>query len=325
MIHLPSLFSPKHFSSALLFLVVRLAYADIGLDAASSANGTSGVLHVATLAQESPAAQALLSQAYALEQDEKELDGLWQAANLYCQAARIGSAEASYRLGMLYAFGLGVPQSRALGAALFSLAAGQGHAEAQKMLETIAFSTSELPACVLDAVTPEPGFVKQIKVERPNGAIDAHLQGLPANKLWIVDLVKTVASWYQVDPKLVLSVIAVESNFKTQATSAKSAMGLMQLIPATAERFNIKNAYEATQNIKGGIAYLRWLLSYFRGDVALAIAGYNAGERAVDRHKGIPPYTETRQYVKKVLLLYGQNYHSFDFSLTNPSPLMQSP
>jgi len=75
-------------------------------------------------------------------------------------------------------------------------------------------------------------------------------------------------------------------------------MGMMQLIPATAERFNVKNAFSAAQNIKGGIRYLRWLLDYFAGDVGLTVAAYNAGEKAVDRYKGIPPYKETIEYVK---------------------------
>jgi soluble lytic murein transglycosylase-like protein len=96
----------------------------------------------------------------------------------------------------------------------------------------------------------------------------------------------------------------------------------MQLIPATAERFNVKNAYNVSQNIKGGVAYLRWLLSYFRGDVTLAVAAYNAGEGAVDRYYGVPPYKETKAYVKKVMALYQSNRHDFDAGLTQASPAL---
>jgi soluble lytic murein transglycosylase-like protein len=115
-------------------------------------------------------------------------------------------------------------------------------------------------------------------------------------------------------------MIAVESNFNTSAQSPKAAMGLMQLIPDTAVRFNVRNAYDATQNLRGGMRYLRWLLSYYRGNISYAAAAYNAGEGRVDRYKGVPPFPETRAYVKRVLGLYGSARHAFDESLTGASP-----
>ena len=266
----------------------------------------------ATFDNEPPQIRALLKQALTYERSANEYDGEWQAANLYCRASRLGSPEAEYRLGMLYAFGKGVPKNRGLAASLFSLASSQGHFEAQKMLETINYTTSDLPACVLQAVAPEKALA----------AIDVQIDNLPENKRWVVDLVSTMSDWYDIDPKLILSIIRVESNFKVGAQSNKAAQGLMQLIPATAERFNVKNAFDATQNIKGGIAYIRWLLSYFRGDVQLAVAAYNAGEGAVNRYKGIPPYQETRQYVRKVMALYGQASHPYDDTLASPSPVV---
>jgi len=100
---------------------------------------------------------------------------------------------------------------------------------------------------------------------------------------------------------LVLAVIAVESAGRARARSPKGAQGLMQLIPATARRFDVADPYDPAQNIRGGTTYLDLLLRRFRGDPILALAGYNAGEGAVDRHGGVPPYAETRAYVVRVL------------------------
>ena len=124
------------------------------------------------------------------------------------------------------------------------------------------------------------------------------------------------------DPKLVLAIIAVESNFEVKAQSPKAAMGLMQLIPDTAERFNIRNAFDATQNIRGGIRYLRWLLSYYEGNIVLVASAYNAGEGTFDRYQGIPPYRETRNYVRQVMALYGRPSHPFDKRIVAPSHIV---
>lgn len=105
----------------------------------------------------------------------------------------------------------------------------------------------------------------------------------------------------RVSPALALAVIAVESAGRLEAVSSAGAQGLMQLIPATAERFAVQDSFDAAQNIRGGIAYLDWLLREFDNDVVLALAGYNAGEGAVQRHDGVPPFAETRDYVPKVL------------------------
>src|SRR4029434_4801965 len=104
--------------------------------------------------------------------------------------------------------------------------------------------------------------------------------------------------------------------------SVKNARGLMQLIPETASRFNVANAYDVNDNLRGGLAYLRSLLSYYRVQVALAATAYNAGEAAVDRYRGIPPYPETRDYVRRVLQLFRSESHAFDPRVVAPSPIL---
>jgi len=112
------------------------------------------------------------------------------------------------------------------------------------------------------------------------------------------------ASQFEVDPDLVKAIIKVESGFNTNAHSGKGARGLMQLIPETARRFGVKNAFNPVQNIAGGVAYLKHLLTLFSGNVPLSVAAYNAGEFAVLRRAGIPDYPETVDYVRKVTTLY---------------------
>lgn len=108
----------------------------------------------------------------------------------------------------------------------------------------------------------------------------------------------------RVSPALVLAVIAVESGGRAGAESGKGARGLMQLMPDTAARFGVADPLEAADNIRGGVAYLDWLLGEFGGDAVLALAGYNAGEGAVRTHAGVPPYAETRDYIPKVLAAF---------------------
>jgi soluble lytic murein transglycosylase-like protein len=311
--------------SIYLLLVLSL-FATFGIGAAWAAPSSNSAEfssdELATFANEPPVVRALLERAVSSERSTQEWEGEWQAAGLYCEASRLGSAEGQYRLGMLYAFGKGVPKDRALAASLFSVAAAQGHFEAQKMLETIDFTTTQLPQCVVEAVLPEKGSRFTSAEGTELNSIEHQISSLPPSKRWVVDLVDTVSDWYMVDPKLILSIITVESNFKVQAKSPKAAMGLMQLIPATADRFNVRNAYNVSQNLRGGISYMRWLLAYFRGDVTLAVAAYNAGENTVNRYKGVPPYPETRQYVRRVLKLYQRTRHPFDEKITEPSPIV---
>lgn len=125
-----------------------------------------------------------------------------------------------------------------------------------------------------------------------------HLQDIAASHGPQI-LMATVGT--RVSPALVLAVIAVESAGRARAVSHAGAQGLMQLIPATAQRFGVADVMDPGQNIRGGVAYLDWLLGEFGGDVVLALAGYNAGEGAVRRNGGVPPFAETRDYVPRVI------------------------
>lgn len=129
------------------------------------------------------------------------------------------------------------------------------------------------------------------------------------------------AKRYGVDQSLIKAVIAVESCFRIKARSHANAQGLMQLIPATAERFGVTNPYSIKQNIRGGTKYLSWLNKRFRGNLSKTLAGYNAGEGAVDKYKGIPPYRETQFYVKHVTMLYKR----LGGKANTPSPIQTQP
>ena len=251
---------------------------------------------------------ALTREAVAYEHGEGVAKDQLKAAALYCQAARAGDAEAQYALGWMYTNGRGVPRDDEMAAGLFDLAIAQGHLYAERARHFIAHAQTRLPDCM------QPSVVARAD----ESAVP--LSELPAYKRKVVEIVRRLAPTYDVEPALALAVISVESNFNAAARSPKNAQGLMQLVPATAERFKVKNALDPIDNIKGGLAYLRWLLSYYRGQVVLAVAAYNAGEGAVDRYRGVPPYPETRDYVRKVQRLYTEAEHPYDDSVAQASP-----
>lgn len=114
-------------------------------------------------------------------------------------------------------------------------------------------------------------------------------------------LIQSASERHSLDADLIRAVIRAESNFNSGARSNKGAMGLMQLMPETARLYNVIDAYDPTGNIEGGVRHLKMLLGRYQGDLELSLAAYNAGSQAVDRHGGIPPFVETRDYVRRVL------------------------
>ena len=242
----------------------------------------------------------LLAGAARLEHGEGVPRDLPQALAMYCRAARQGNAQAQYALGWMLANGRGAARDDGAAAQLFALAAAQGHPQAQAMLQlTNAAPSTPLPACML----PDTAFTPM--------APEPRVLYPQADSKQIGALVDLLAPQFDIDPRLAMAIIAIESGFNTRAVSPKNAQGLMQLIPETAERFRVKDAFDAEQNIRGGLAYLRWLLAYFKGDVQLVAAAYNAGEKAVERHKGVPPYAETQEYVKRLARLYKHALHPY--------------
>lgn len=242
-------------------------------------------------------ANALFMMAVKYEHAEGIPQDKEEAVELYCQAARLGHAEAQYALGWMYANGRSVPRDDSVAAQLFAMAAEQGHTHAKKMMGyTSVSSESVLPVCL------------RIDIDDHHLPVD-HWLDYSNNPIF--QLVNQLAPQYDVDPNLVLAVIFVESAFNAQAVSSKNAQGLMQLIPETAERFQVKNSFDVEDNIRGGMSYLRWLLAFFKGDVTLAVAAYNAGEGAVERHQGIPPYPETIDYVQKIQARYKKSTHPY--------------
>ncbi|WP_207486015.1 transglycosylase SLT domain-containing protein [Arenibaculum pallidiluteum] len=219
---------------------------------------------------------------------------LAKAFDLYCEAAESGYAQGAYGVARLYLSGQGIGANKRAAAAWAAKAAALGHPYARELL----------------ADMPQVKSIGDPGCKRLPTYAGAPLVVAPPRE--IAAMVRKMAPEYGLDAELVLAVIQAESGFRTDAVSPRNAHGLMQLIPDTAERFGVRNLHDARDNIRGGMRYLRWLLSYFEGEVALALAAYNAGEGAVLRYGGIPPFRETQDYVARILSIYPKQRHPYD-------------
>jgi soluble lytic murein transglycosylase-like protein len=279
--------SPKTAGPTAVALCAALAAAGAGAVGKGGAPGWGHLIDAA-----SPREQVEWGQRY--EHGEGVAKSPYRAAALYCAAAEKGDALAAYQLGWLYANGRGLPRDDALAAAWFRQAAARGDAYARRMLDRLPGVRKVEASCRL----PPAG----------GGAGSTQLASLsavsPAERKAVEESVHAMAPGFGLDPHLVLAVIAAESAFDKTAVSPKGAQGLMQLMPQTASRFGVTNAFDPEQNLRGGMTYLAWLIEQFRGDLDLALAGYNAGEGAVEQYRGIPPYQETREYVRRIRSAY---------------------
>jgi soluble lytic murein transglycosylase-like protein len=228
------------------------------------------------------------------------------AYNKFCEAALLGDAQSAFNLGWLYLSGHGVPRDPRRARGWFERAKQSGDPAAER----IAFKLRDAEAA--DDPTCPTG--------RPLAIPSAPRMIRTSNKQ-IELLVLRIAARYGMDPQLVFAVMQAESGFNPAAMSPKNAQGLMQLIPATAERFGVKNVWDPAENIRGGAAYLHWLLRHFSGNVEWVLAAYNAGEQNVERYRGVPPFAETQAYVRKILANYGKATHPVPPDRPNNSAL----
>ncbi|MFM4718666.1 lytic transglycosylase domain-containing protein [Aeromonas bivalvium] len=220
-----------------------------------------------------------------------------QAIRHYCVAASTGNPEGYYRIGRLLA-----PRNPKLANGYLAMAMRLGSQQAARYYNSRVGNTP-----IGDNCGAQLGGGGGFTIPSTPFNLDAYLARQSPAKRRLATLLRQAADRHEIDPRLVLAIAIAESNLETHAVSPKNAQGVMQLIPATQARFGVTRPFDPEQNIRGALAYLKWLDREFDGDWVLMSAAYNAGEESVTRYGGIPPYAETQHYVRKVLYFAGQD------------------
>lgn len=255
----------------------------------------AGLLYVTTgsarsLGNDPPTAHAarnLVDLGERYENGESVSRNYVRARLLYCEAAAEGDPSALLALAWLLMNGRGVARDDQAAAFWLRKAAAAHVPQAAALLSALGNVTPVNRGCAV------PG--------RGSGNASVVPQGFPVPR----EAIAQAATDAGIQPSLLSSIVSVESGYDATAISPKGAAGLMQLMPATADRFHVQNVFDYRENLRGGAAYIRILLDKFGGDLTLALAAYNAGEAAVDTYHGVPPYPETLSYIATVTRLCG--------------------
>ena len=248
--------------------------------------------------RQAPRAMTALRQGQAAQHS----GNLQKAIALYCVAASTGNPEGYFRIGRLLATGPASVRSAKMANSYLAMAMRLGNQQASRYYNPRVGNAPMGDQC---GVGMRGGQGSYFALPSTPFNVEAYLARQSPGKQKLATMLRHAAKRHQVDVRLVLAIAIAESNLESRAVSAKNAQGVMQLIPETQQRFGVTQPFDPAQNIKGGVSYLKWLDRRFDGDWVLISAAYNADEKAVERYGGIPPYDETREYVKRVLYFAG--------------------
>ena len=247
--------------------------------------------------RQAPKAMSALRQGTAMERSNPR-----QAIAHYCIAASLGNPEAYFRIGRLLARGpQGIRSARQANTYL-AMAMRLGNQQAARYYNE-RVGNAPLGTCGVGGGSGGAPWI------RPGVPFDqeGYLARQSMSKQKLASMIKQAAKRHRVDPQLALAIAIAESNLNSLAVSPKQAQGVMQLIPETQARFGVTRPFDAEQNIRGAMIYLKWLEKQFGPDWIRISAAYNAGEQAVVRYGGVPPYQETQEYVQRVLYYSGHD------------------